>query len=134
MKRNQNDLEKLFNEMANTASTILFRGIMLFPFAAILGFYGTIKWLIPMIADITGEHITKDMTIIGIGIVVSCTIYFMTVGTIYDVTLESNQKKIARHILRELEKKGEIDRKSELTRKKYIRDLQKMAEGRHIKN
>ena len=134
MKRNQNDLEKLFNEMANSASTILFRGIMLFPFAAFAGFWITIKFFIPALSGITGENFESTAMIMGIGAIISCTIYFMAVLLIYDISLERNQQEIAKHILRELEKRGEIDRRSELTHKKYVRDIQKMAEGRHIHN
>lgn len=139
MKRKKNDLEKLFDDMSVSASNILFRGIMMFPFAAIAGFWTTIKLFMPFLRDITGTHF-DELTSFGVGIVISSIIYFCIVGVIYDTSLENHQKKIAKHILRELEK---ANRPKELTepneyyeyrRKKYIRDIKKMSEGRKIVN
>lgn len=139
MKRKKNDLESLFDQMSVSASSILFRGIMMFPFAAIGGFWVTIKLFMPFLRDITGSHF-DELTSFGIGLVVSSIIYFCIVMFIYDTSLENHQKKIAKHILRELEK---ANRPKELTepneyyeyrRKKYIRDIKKMSEGRKIVN
>lgn len=139
MKRKKNDLESLFDEMSVSASNILFRGIMLFPFAAIGGFWATIKLFMPFLRDITGNHY-DELTSFGIGLVLSSIIYFCMVGIIYDASLEQHQKKIAKHILRELEKAGrpkemnEPNEYYEYRRKKYIRDIKKMSEGRKIVN
>ena len=139
MKRKKNDLEKLFDEMAVTGSNILFKGIMLFPFAAIAGFWVTIKLFMPFLRDITGSHF-DELTSFGVGIVISSIIYFCVVGIIYDTSLENHQKKIAKHIMRELEKAGrpkeltEPNEYYEYRRKKYIRDIKKMSEGRKIVN
>lgn len=139
MKRKKNDLESLFDEMSVSASNILFRGIMLFPFAAIGGFWATIKLFMPFLRDITGVHY-DELTSFGIGLVLSSIIYFCIVGVIYETSLEVHQKKIAKHILRELEKAGRPKEMSEpneyyeYRRKKYIRDIKKMSEGRKIVN
>ena len=139
MKRKKNDLESLFDEMSVSASNILFRGIMLFPFAAIGGFWATIKLFMPFLRDITGNHY-DELTSFGIGLVLSSIIYFCMVVIIYDTALEHHQKKIAKHILRELEKAGRPKEMSEpneyyeYRRKKYIRDIKKMSEGRKIVN
>lgn len=136
MKRKQNDLEMLFNEMANTSSTILFRGIMLFPFAAILGFAVTIKLVLPLIHDLMNISLTSDITIFATGVIVSCVIYFLAVEMIYDSSLERSQQKIAKHIMKELQRRGEIstNSESEYVQKKYYRELRKMAEGRKVKD
>lgn len=139
MKRKKNDLESLFDQMSSSASSILFRGIMLFPFAAIGGFWATIKLFMPFLRDITGVHY-DELTSFGIGLVISSIAYFCIVGVIYDTSLEYHQKKIAKHILRELEKEGrpkeitEPNEYYEYRRKKYIRDIKKMSEGRKIVN
>lgn len=139
MKRKKNDLESLFDQMSVSASNILFRGIMLFPFAAIGGFWATIKLFMPFLRDITGVHY-DELTAFGIGLVLSSIIYFCIVGVIYETSLEAHQKKIAKHILRELEKAGrpkeitEPNEYYEYRRKKYIRDIKKMADGRKIVN
>lgn len=139
MKRKKNDLETLFDQMSVSASNILFRGIMLFPFAAIGGFWATIKLFMPFLRDITGVHY-DELTAFGIGLVLSSIIYFCIVGVIYETSLEVHQKKIAKHILRELEKAGrpkeltEPNEYYEYRRKKYIRDIKKMADGRKIVN
>lgn len=139
MKRKKNDLESLFDQMSASASNILFRGIMLFPFAAIGGFWATIKLFMPFLRDITGVHY-DELTAFGIGLVLSSIIYFCIVGVIYETSLEAHQKKIAKHILRELEKAGrpkeltEPNEYYEYRRKKYIRDIKKMADGRKIVN
>jgi len=139
MKRKKNDLESLFNQMSVSASNILFRGIMLFPFAAIGGFWATIKLFMPFLRDITGVHY-DELTAFGIGLVLSSIIYFCIVDVIYETSLEVHQKKIAKHILRELEKAGrpeeltESNEYYEYRRKKYIRDIKKMADGRKIVN
>lgn len=139
MKRKKNDLESLFDEMAVTGSNILFKGIMLFPFAAIGGFWVTIKLFMPFLRDITGSHF-DELTSFGVGIVMSSIIYFCIVGFIYDTSLENHQRKIAKHIMRELEKEGrpkeltEPNEYYEYRRKKYIRDIKKMSEGRKIVN
>lgn len=139
MKRKKNDLESLFDEMSVSASNILFRGIMLFPFAAIGGFWTTIKLFMPFLRDITGIHY-DELTAFGIGLVLSSIIYFCIVGVIYETSLEAHQKKIAKHILRELEKAGrpkelsEPNEYYEYRRRKYIRDIKKMADGRKIVN
>jgi hypothetical protein len=139
MKRKKNDLESLFDQMSVSASNILFRGIMLFPFAAIGGFWATIKLFMPFLRDITGVHY-DELTAFGIGLVLSSIIYFCIVGVIYETSLEAHQKKIAKHILRELEKAGrpkeltEPNEYYEYRRKKYIRDIKKMSEGRKIVN
>lgn len=139
MKRKKNDLESLFDQMSVSASNILFRGIMLFPFAAIGGFWATIKLFMPFLRDITGVHY-DELTAFGIGLVLSSIIYFCIVGVIYETSLEVHQKKIAKHILRELEKAGrpkeltEPNEYYEYRRKKYIRDIKKMADGRKIVN
>lgn len=139
MKRKKNDLESLFDEMSVSASNILFRGIMLFPFAAIGGFWATIKLFMPFLRSITSTHF-DELTSFGVGIVISSIIYFCIVGVIYDTSLENHQKKIAKHIMRELEKAGrpkeltEPNEYYEYRRKKYIRDIKKMSEGRKIVN
>lgn len=139
MKRKKNDLESLFDEMSTSASNILFRGIMLFPFAAIGGFWATIKLFMPFLRDITGNNY-NELTSFGIGLVLSSIAYFCIVGIIYDTTLEHHQKKIAKHILRELEKANRPKEMSEpneyyeFRRRKYIRDIKKMSEGRKIVN
>lgn len=125
--------------MAVTGSNILFKGIMLFPFAAIGGFWVTIKLFMPFLRDITGSHF-DELTSFGVGIVMSSIIYFCIVGFIYDTSLENHQRKIAKHIMRELEKAGrakeltEPNEYYEYRRKKYIRDIKKMSEGRKIVN
>ena len=134
MKRKQNDLEMLFNELSNKSSTILFRGIMLFPFAAILGYIGTIKLVMPFVHELTTISLENEVTIFATSIIMSCTIYFLTVLAIYDDTLEKEQQKIAHKIMRELEKQGELSTKSEYARKKYIREIRKMSEGRKVKD
>lgn len=139
MKRKKNDLESLFDQMSVSASNILFRGIMMFPFAAIGGFWSTIKLFMPFLRSITGAHF-DELTSFGVGIVISSIIYFCVVGIIYDTSLENHQKKIAKHIMRELEKAGrakeltEPNEYYEYRRKKYIRDIKKMSEGRKIVN
>lgn len=139
MKRKKNDLETLFDEMSVAAANILFRGIMLFPFAAIGGFWATIKLFMPFLRDITGVHY-DELTAFGIGLVLSSIIYFCIVGFIYDTSLEYHQKRIAKHVLRELEKAGRPKEMSEpneyyeYRRRKYIRDIKKMSEGRKIVN
>ena len=139
MKRKKNDLESLFDEMSTSAANILFRGIMLFPFAAIGGFWATIKLFMPFLRDITGVHY-DELTAFGIGLVLSSIIYFCIVGVIYDTSLEVHQKKIAKHVLRELEKANrpkeisEPNEYYEYRRRKYIRDIKKMADGRKIVN
>lgn len=139
MKRKKNDLESLFDQMSVSASNILFRGIMMFPFAAIGGFWSTIKLFMPFLRSITGRHF-DELTSFGVGIVISSIIYFCVVGIIYDTSLENHQKKIAKYIMRELEKAGrpkeltEPNEYYEYRRKKYIRDIKKMSEGRKIVN
>ena len=139
MKRKKNDLESLFDQMSESASSILFRGIMLFPFAAIGGFWATIKLFMPFLSDITGNRY-DELTSFGIGLVISSIIYFCIVLFIYDISLENHQKKIAKHILREIEKANRPKEMSEpneyyeYRRRKYIRDIKKMSEGRKIVN
>lgn len=139
MKRKKNDLESLFDQMSISASKILFRGIMLFPFAAIGGFWATVKLFMPFLRDITETHY-DELTSFVMGLVISSILYIFIVSVIYDTSLEIYQKKIAKRILRELEKANkpkemtETNEYYEYRRKKYIHDIKKMSEGRKIVN